>query len=488
MRNRSVPILLLVLAVPGTVMAQSANGTYMVMQETVTSGGGEIGGGNPMKAQTALGLPAGGAASNSTYALIGGMATSTGPQTISMEIPVTGTIDEPTATVRVNGVAAVVSETTWTADGVRLSLGPNLLTATATDALGNQRQHTIRVYLDVSAAQKTPRFNITVAGTINDNAATVDVNGVAATVASGQFTASVPLVTGHNPITATARDALGNQSVKSIAVFVPPAQPPPMPTVGTTGPPIPRVTTQSSLTIGGTKTAGTSIWINGQQVVAADNNTTWAATLSLVEGDNDLIIVAKNADGTSSAEVHRTIIVDNLKPVVTFAPPAKTNFNPVPLTGSVDDSDTIVTINGIAATRTKRAFDISVPLTLGTNNLHLVATSPNGYVTTKDDVITLGTIPSIQTSQPADGAKAYAGTAATLQVTAQDQEGDPIQYQFLIDGIPLTDWSAASSQTWTPPAGLSGVRTVTVKVRDDYGGSNQKDVEVFVVRPPINHP
>lgn len=473
----------------GLALAQSSNGAYTVIGETMASGGGQIGGGNPMKAQTVLGMPAGGAASNSTYALIGGMAAaSTGAQTTSLDIPVTGTIDDPSATVTVNGLPATVSGTTWTANGVRLSLGPNTITATATDTAGNQRSQSIRVYLDVPAAQKTPRFSIAVTGTVDDPTAIVDVNGVAATVASGRFTASVPLVTGYNRLTATVRDALGNQAAKSISVFVPLAQPPPMPTVGTTGPPLPRVTTQSSVTIGGTKMPGTSIWVNGQQVYAADSGTTWTATVNLIEGDNELTIIAKNADGTASAPVRVNIILDDLKPVVTFAPPAKTNFNPIQLIGSVDDSDTIVRINGITAARATRTFDVTVPLTLGPNAVHLIATSPNGYVTTRDVTITLGTIPTIQTSQPADGAKTYASTAVMLQVTAQDQESDPIQCQFLIDGAPLADWSSVMSQTWTPGAGLSGVHTVMVKVRDDYGGSNSRDAEVMVVRPPINHP
>jgi hypothetical protein len=426
---RNVPVFLLfllfLLAVAGEAMAQSSNATYMVMQETMTSGGGEIGGGNPMQAKTALGLPAGGMAANSAFTLVGGLGWDrpayVPPSSTQATITVTGTIDDSTATVivssPVNQVTATVSDTTFSAAGVALVVGSNTLTATATDAVGNARS---------------------------------------------------------TSVTVTYQPA--NQL------------PPPRPTVGTVGAPPPAVTTASSVTVGGTKVAGASIWLNGTQVVTADDNTTWTTTVSLVEGDNELSFIAKDSTGTSSAAATINVILDNLPPVVTFAPPAKTNFNPVTLTGSVDDSDTVVTINGVTATRTKRAFEVSVPLTLGSNTLQLIATSPNGHITTKTYTVILGTIPTIQTSQPADGAKAYAGTAVTLQVSAQDQEGDPIQCQFLINGAPLADWSSAMSQTWTPSTNQLGVHTITVKVRDDYGGSNSKDVEVLVVRPPINHP
>ena len=54
------------------VYAQSSNGTYTLVQDIVSSGGGQLTG-NPMSAQTVLGLPASGAASNGTFSLIGGL-------------------------------------------------------------------------------------------------------------------------------------------------------------------------------------------------------------------------------------------------------------------------------------------------------------------------------------------------------------------------------------------------------------------------------
>ena len=76
----------------------------------------------------------------------------------------------------------------------------------------------------------------------------------------------------------------------------------------------------------------------------------------------------------------------------------------------------------------------------------------------------------------------------TLQATAKDQEGDPIQHRFLLDGAPLADWGASTSQPWTPLVIQTGLHTLTFQVRDAFGGVNGKEAEVFVVRPPIEPP
>ena len=200
--------------------------------------------------------------------------------------------------------------------------------------------------------------------------------------------------------------------------------------------------------------------------------------------------MAKNALGNVSASATANLIVDNLPPVITLAPttPAKTNLTQFTLTGTVDDSLTRVEVNGIAATRSARSFEVAVPLTLGVNSLHLIAVSPNGYTTTTDDLLTLGTIPTIQTVAPIDGTLLYMGSVVTVQMSAVDQEHDPLAYQILLDGVPLSEWSSQPSVAWTPRSSQLGLHTLTYAVRDDYGGSKSERDEVLVIRNPIQHP
>jgi len=341
------------------------------------------------------------------------------------------------------------------------------------------------VHVDLSATQKVQSLTVTVIGSIDDPAATVTVNSIAAPLASGQFTASgVPLTNGYNTITATATDLAGNSVTRTMRVFVDTVHPP-CPTVGTLGTPVPEVTIATSLTLSGTKTADTSIWINGVQVVPISGETTWTSNVNLVEGDNELSIIAKDSAGHASATTLVNIIVDNRPPVLTVNAPAKTNFNPFTLTGTVDDSKTTVKVNGVFATRNKRGFTIDVPLTLGSNSLAVVATSPNGYTTTQTVNITLGTKPTILSIQPVNGAKLDPGVAATLQMSTADAEGDPRECQILRNGAVFVDWAACGTSSWTPQETDRGIHRLEFRVRDGFGGYTAQQAEILVRRRPV---
>jgi len=65
-------------------------------------------------------------------------------------ISVTGTVDDPQATVKVNGTPATVTDGSFSAS-VTLNEGSNTITATATDAAGNSTPVSVRVTLDTVA-------------------------------------------------------------------------------------------------------------------------------------------------------------------------------------------------------------------------------------------------------------------------------------------------------------------------------------------------
>jgi len=67
---------------------------------------------------------------------------------------------------------------------------------------------------------------------------------------------------------------------------------PSVPTVTTT---IPASVPVGTFTIQGTKEAGSSIWINGTEIVPANTATAWTATLNVVKGSNSYSITSKDA-------------------------------------------------------------------------------------------------------------------------------------------------------------------------------------------------
>jgi Calx-beta domain-containing protein/glucodextranase-like protein/carboxypeptidase family protein len=150
---------------------------------------------------------------------------------------VTGTVDDPTATVVVNSVPAAVVNGSFSV-ALPLQEGPNTITASATTAEGSVGTASIQATLDTTPPHVTitsppdqfltTEASISVAGNVNDivvgtvNAeqAQVRVNGSAAEVANRTFLAmSVPLAIGPNVIQAVGRDRVGNAATTEITVI-----------------------------------------------------------------------------------------------------------------------------------------------------------------------------------------------------------------------------------------------------------------------------
>jgi hypothetical protein len=152
-------------------------------------------------------------------------------------ITITGTIDDPQATVSANGVNGTVSGNTFTISGVNLHETKNLLTVMATNAAGGTSTATVTVFLDttppqvhidsprdgavVNTSQLTVMGNVNdlVSGTVNGDQVSVSVNGITANVSNRSFAAqSILLVPGQNTIMAIAKDKAGNISQHKIQV------------------------------------------------------------------------------------------------------------------------------------------------------------------------------------------------------------------------------------------------------------------------------
>lgn len=325
---------------------------------------------------------------------------------------------------------------------------------------------------------------IEVAGALNEPATSVIINGVAAARQSHTFRATgVRLLEGPNPITVTATDIAGNRSDREITVWLD-TRPPARPTIADQ----PAVTPEPTITLSGTKTAGTSVWINGIEAVPWNMLTTWSATVALVEGDNRFSIVTQDEVDHRSTAATTTIIVDALPPVITVTAPAITNFTPLLLSGLVDDRLTRVVANDVEARRSGLLFEVALPLVEGDNLLTITATSHYGYVSTRTLSVVRGTIPTITAVQPADGSRLYIAAPVTISVQAIDKERNPIEQQLWLDGQLLMDWALGASSAWTPMQAQQGVHAIEARARDGFGGSASQEVEVYVLRKPISPP
>ncbi|HYK05317.1 MAG TPA: hypothetical protein VE974_26440 [Thermoanaerobaculia bacterium] len=151
-------------------------------------------------------------------------------------VTVRGTVSDPDAVVKINGVTATANGGTFVAT-VPLVEGNNTLSAVGAAANGKIGTANVQVTLDTtpprvaitSPADQFETVEATVAvagtvndivvGTVNDEQARVTVNGVPATVVNRTFIApSVALQPGENTIQVVGRDRVGNQFTTRITV------------------------------------------------------------------------------------------------------------------------------------------------------------------------------------------------------------------------------------------------------------------------------
>lgn len=151
-------------------------------------------------------------------------------------IEVSGTINDPTAILTINGIVVDHAGGTFLASVV-LEEGHNSIVARAVDAKNKEGSATLSVSLDktppyvtienptdgqivrTDTISVTGLINDIVRGTISDSQAVVTVNGIQATVANrGYLAENVHLAEGDNVITVTGSDNVGNTSTTQVAI------------------------------------------------------------------------------------------------------------------------------------------------------------------------------------------------------------------------------------------------------------------------------
>lgn len=336
--------------------------------------------------------------------------------------------------------------------------------------------------------EETGTIDIEVTGTIDDNDAEVGVNGIEALVADNTFSATITLLEGPNDITVIATDQLSNTAQKKITVYLD-TRPPRRPTVNPVGSP----TALGTQTLSGTKEAYSSIWINGIETVAIDSSATWSYTVALTSGDNSFLILSKDRAANASTSVSVNVRFDPLAPKVTITSPddgSYTNYSLINVTGTVDDPNSDVWVNGIKAALVGNNFTANgvVLAHRGSNIITAQAINSGGHTSVARIIVILGRLPTIVSLIPQDGTKFYEGDVIRSQVEALDMDGDSIEYQFILDGKIEQTWSAIPNYDWTTGAGDQGAHTLKVEARDGFGGKSAASSEFYIYVEPIAFP
>ncbi|MGQ0747213.1 BapA/Bap/LapF family large adhesin [Acinetobacter baumannii] len=341
----------------------------------------------------------------------------------------TGTVNDPTATVVVNvdGVdypAVNNGDGTWTlADNTLPALtdGPHTITVTATDAAGNVGNDTAVVTIDTVAPNAPVLDPINATDPVSGQAepgSTVTVtypDGTTATVVAGPDGSwSVPnpgnLVDGDT-VTATATDPAGNTSLPGTGTV----------SADITAPVVALddvLTNDSTPALTGTvndPTATVVVNVDGVDYPAVNNGDgTWTLadnTLpALTDGPHTITVTATDAAGNVGNDT-AVVTVDTTAPVVSFTD-ASTNDTTPALTGTIDDptATVVVTVDGVDYPAVNNGDGT---WTLADNTLPVLADGPHTVSVTATDVA--GNV-----STPVTGTVTVDATAPTLAITTDD--------------------------------------------------------------------
>jgi len=266
---------------------------------------------------------------------------------------VTGSIDDPTATVTVNGTSATITGATYNVPEITLNEGDNTITVIARDPAGNQTTATVTVIVDatlpvvtVSApvnGSYTPTPQVTVTGSVNEPPASVTVNGRPATLSGNSFAlANLPLAEGGNTLTVEAMDRAGNRGTATLTVNLDTVAP----RITVTSPANGLMTANPQLAVTGSLSeAVVSITVNGNQIAPVGLD--FSTALTLVEGNNTILLEATDRTGNKGTTII-TVTLDSTPPAkpVLEAIATPTNNPVVTVRGRTETGSTVTLMNG----------------------------------------------------------------------------------------------------------------------------------------------
>jgi hypothetical protein len=463
-------------------------------------------------------------------------------------ITVTGTVDDPSATVTVNGiVASVAPDGTFIAEGVPLQEGDNVIIVMATDSCGNQGEGQVIVRLDTGPAEppdvllcagpyvEAPlepgdmpdcpseaavRDRGTVFGEVGPSAESVQVEGVVLPdgvrindvgpidwgLREGTFFSALvwlPEPDGPHPVTVTVSNARGDraETVTFLRDTVPPV-------LTVSAPVNPTVTNASTVTITGTvddPQAELFLVQPGTQRIPLTNGAfTLTVTLPTQQGTSTYWLAAWDpVDNLASVKL--SITRDTILPTVNIFSPFAGEYlasRTATVNGVIIDQNlasATLAVNGGAPTALTFSpnaqggvpFSGVAQFNEGANTFSITAVDKAGNTRVVSTSVTVDTVPpTINLTAPAAGAQLSGVASVTVQ--AADVGLGLYGVTLLVDGqVRATDFAAPytfSLDTLTIPA---GTRTLTVEASDWVGNSVEATRTVTIrpqMRPQITWP
>jgi len=390
-------------------------------------------------------------------------------------VTVSGTVSEQNSTVLVNNMAAQVIGQDFTLAGISLLEGLNTISVKATDRAGNSGNANINITLDniapvapviIALPTPSPTPIVTISGTAEAGSlitlsmqagqSAASVVGIATASTQGTFSiANITLAEGTSTFSATAMDVVGNTSPISAPVSVERDTKPPVITVSS--PANNSFKNQGTITVVGTINEQGTVSINGATVALDGLN--FSHSVALTSSTNFIVISARDLSG-NTATLNWVVYLDQTLPIVTITTPADgflTRTSPITVSGTISETNSTASVNGIPATVSSKNFNLSnFTLVEGQNVLTVSATDRAGNIGTASVNVTLDTqSPVVTVTAPAQAA---AGSAITISTSATDNRG-----------LSLSELSVNNVTVWsfTPNSELSTQNSFAYSISAD---------------------
>ncbi len=330
---------------------------------------------------------------------------------------------------------------------------------------------------------------ISVSGPVEDAHLTgVTVNGVAAVVSGGRFTADgVSLAEGENTLYAVATDALGRTTTSApVTVQLDTTAP----TATITSPATGTVVATPTITVQGEVSDPNLAEVQVNGVVATVSGTTFTADgVALAEGENFVVAQAVDTLGHQAESPSVVVTLDTLPPEIaldTAALPALTGETSVTVTGTVSDPHLdAVTVNGVTATVAGGTFAAqNVPLAEGDNAIVAEAVDTLGHhAAAAPATVTRDTLaPEVAVTEPAAGADLDSRTV-TVRGTVVEPHLDKVTVGGVEAVVSAGTWSADGVEL---PEGASEIVARATDVLGHAGESAPVPVVVDTLAPVVH--
>lgn len=279
-------------------------------------------------------------------------------------------------------------------------------------------------------------------------------------------------------ITGTATDAVGSSVSASATISL--DQTPPL--VSITSPTDASVTQSANIPVAGSSSDAlsglASVTCNGTPATVSGG--TFSCSVQITQGSIAISVQATDVAGNSSTSTANVSLQGPKLSITTPAPLALFAASGITVTGTVDDPNAVVTVNGVSASSSGGIFTASgVVLREGANPITATGTNAGGAASTASvNVILDTTPPTVRIDSPSDGA-----VLTTPQIYVTGLVNDVVsgtvnagQVQVTINGVNATvgNRSFMAEDVLLVP----GKNVITAVATDRAGNVNQSQITV----------